>query len=218
MKDELYMDTLRESVIYCVPAGLHDWAVTALQCVTTSEEKMNALETLLKVCAAEGSFCEGINAIDRVIGDSDMTEHRSRLLFLAGEMSAGLYEYDKAAGYYARSLACAIRTKDQHIATVVKLGFCSLYRQDFKQAEEWCRWAIKLGPYSWEGWKNLGVSLEHQRLIEESFLSYFKAVILSRGRVVPVMHLTRLSQRHPGVVPDVGGLRSKIYREYRFVF
>lgn len=133
-------------------------------------------------------------------------------------MSAGLYEYDKATGYYARSLACPIRTKDQHIATVTKLGFCNLYRRDFRQAEEWSRWAIMLGPGSWEAWKNLGVSLEHQGQIEEAFLTYFKAVYLSRGRAVPVMHLTRLSQRHPGVVPDVSDLRPKIYREYQVVF
>jgi len=155
--------------------------------------------------------------IDQVISDPDLTEHRSRLLFLAGEMSTGLYEYDKATGYYARSLACPIRPKDQHIATVVKLGFCNLCRQDFKQAEEWSRWAIKLGPHSWEAWKNLGVSLEHQNQIEEAFLAYFKAVFLSRGRAIPVMHMVRLSQRHPGVVPDVGGLRAKIYREYFIV-
>ena len=85
-------------------------------------------------------------------------------------------------------------------------------------AGEWSRWAIKLGPGSWEAWKNLGVSLEHQNQIEEAFLAYFKAVFLSRGRVVPVMHLTRLSQRYPGVVPDVGGLRPKIYREYCIIF
>jgi hypothetical protein len=38
-------------------------------------------------------FWEGINAIDRVIGDPDMAVHRSRLLFLAGELSVRLYEY-----------------------------------------------------------------------------------------------------------------------------
>lgn len=208
------MDILRESVIYCIPAGLHDWAIKARRSATTADAKIDALETLLKVCAAEGCFWEGINVIDQVISDPDMAEHRSRLLFLAGEMSAGLFEYDKATGYYARSLACPIRTKGQHIATVTKLGFCNLYRQDFKGAEEWSRWAIKLGPGSWEAWKNLGVSLEHQGQIEEAFLAYFKAVFLSRGRAVPVMHMIRLSQRHPGMVPDVGGLRAKIYREY----
>ncbi len=212
------MDILRESVIYCIPAGLHDWAIKARRSATTADSKIDALETLLKVCAAEGCFWEGLNVINEVISDADMLEHRSRLLFLAGEMSAEFYEYDKATGYFARSLACAIRTKDQHIATVTKLGFCNLYRQDFIQAEEWSRWAIKLGPHSWEAWKNLGVSLEHQGQIEGAFLAYLKALALSRDRVVPVMHLTRLSQRHPGVVPDVGGLRPKIYREYCIIF
>ena len=212
------MDILRESVTYCIPAGLHDWSVKALRRAMTGEEKIRALETLLKVCNAEGCFWEGINVIDQVISDLDMTEHRSRLLFLAGEMSAGLYEYDKASGYYARSLACPIRTKDQHVATVTKLGFCNLYRQDFKQVEEWSRWAIKLWSHSWEAWKNLGVSLEHQNQIEEAFLAYFKAVFLSRGRMVSVMHMVRLSQRHPGMVPDVGDLGPKCYREYEFIF
>jgi|GEM_PF-3173793 len=217
MKEELYMDVLRDSVTYCVPAGLHDWAVKTLRSATTGEKKMAALETLIKVCVAEGCFWEGINAIDRVISNPDMTEHRSRLLFLAGEMSAGLNEYDKATGYYARSLACPIRTEDQHIATVTKLGFCNLYRQDFKEAEEWSRWAIKLESHSWEAWKNLGVSLEHQHQIQEAFLAYYKAVFLSRGRAVPVMHFVRLCRRYPGMVPEIGGLRAGIYREYRIV-
>ena len=218
MKEELYIETLRESVTYCVPAGLHDWAANALRCATTAETKLAALETLIKVCAAEGVFWEGINAIDRVISDPDMAEQRSRLLFLAGHMSEGLYEFDKATGYYARSLSCPIRTKGQQIAAVTQLGFCNLYRQDFHQAEEWSRWAIKLGPGSWEVWKNLGVSLEHQNQIEDAFLAYFKAMILSRGRAVPVMHLTRLSQRHPGLLPDVGDLKPKCYREFEFIF
>lgn len=217
MKEELYIEALRESVTYCIPAGLHDWAANALRCATTAETKLAALETLIKVCAAEGCFWEGINAIDRVIGNPDMAEHRSRLLFLAGQMSEGLYEFDKATGYYARSLSCPVRTKAQQIAAVTQLGFCNLYRQDFHQAEEWSRWAIKLGPGSWEAWKNLGVSLEHQNQIEASFLANFKAVFLSRSRAVPVMHLARLSQRYPGVVPDVGGLRPKCYREYKII-
>ncbi len=75
----------------------------------------------------------------------------------------------------------------------------------------------KLGPHSWEAWKNLGVSLEHQNQIEGAFLAYFKAVILSRGQAVPVMHLTRLSQRYPRAVPDVRALRPKLYKQYEFL-
>lgn len=81
------MDALRESVTYCIPAGLHDWSVKALRRAMTGEEKIRALETLLKVCNAEGCFWEGLNAIDQVISEPDMTEHRSRLLFMAGEHS-----------------------------------------------------------------------------------------------------------------------------------
>ena len=73
MMEELYINTLRESVIYCVPAKLHDWAVNALQTATTVEKKFSALETLLKVCIAEGCFWEGLNAIDRIISDPEMT-------------------------------------------------------------------------------------------------------------------------------------------------
>ena len=211
------MDILRDNIIYCVPAGLHAWAVNALRTATTGEDKLAALKTLLKICTAYSNCKEGLNAIDRVISDPDMMEHRSRLLFLAGQMSEELYEYDTATNYYARSLACAIRTKDQNLATVIRLGFCSLYRKDFSQAEEWSRWAIKLGSRSWEAWKNLGVSLEHQHQIEGAFLAYFRAVALSRGRAVPVMHLTRLSRRHPGILPNVSDLWPKIYKDYEIL-
>ena len=217
MKEELYVDVLRDSIIYCVSAGLHAWAVNALRTTTTGEDKLSALETLLKVCIAHSNFKAGLNAINRAISDPDMMGHRARLLFLAGQMSEGLYEYDSATNYYARSLACAIRTKDQHIATVTQMGFCNLYRQDFKRAEEWSRWAIKLGPSSWKAWKNLGVSLEHQHQIQAAFLAYFRAVTLSRGGAVPIMHLTRLSQRHPGILPNVSGLWPKIYKDYEIV-
>jgi hypothetical protein len=61
------------------------------------------------------------------------------------------------------------------------------------------------------------VSFEHQQLIKGAFFAYFKAVFLSRGRMVPVMHLTRLSQRHPGIVPDVGNLKPTVYRAYEII-
>jgi tetratricopeptide (TPR) repeat protein len=217
MREELYMDILRESVIYWVSDERRNWAVTALRAAVSGEEKLAALEILLKVCITQSSFEEGLGMIDRVISDFDMRRYRVQLYFRAGEMSEGFYDYKRATGYYARSLASLIRSKEQHLAAANKLGFCSLYETEFQQAEEWCRWAIKLDSRSWEAWKNLGVSLEHQALIEEAFLAYFKAVFLSRGRVVPVMHITRLSQRHPGIIPDVGGLRSKIYRDYELI-
>lgn len=218
MKEELYMGTLRESVIYCVPAGLHDWAVNALRVAEDGEEKMAALSTLLKVCAAEGNFLEGLNAVDRLISEREMSPYRSRLLFQAGEMSVGLYDFDAAIGYYCRSLACVIRPEDLHPEILGHLGFCWLYKQDFGTAEQCCRQAIQLAPCSWEAWKNLGASLEHQHQIDEAFLAYFKAVLLSRGRAVPVMHLTRLGQRHPGKVPDVSDLKQPVYREYEIIF
>lgn len=217
MIEELYMDAQRESVIYCVPAGIHDWAVNALKTAVSGKEKMEALATVLKVCAVEGNFIEGLNAVDRLISDPVMAEHRSELLFQAGEMSIGLYDFDAAIGYYCRSLACAMRQEDLHPEILSHLGFCWLYKQDFKTAEQCCRQAIQFGPHSWEAWKNLGVSLEHQNQMEGAFLAYFKAVVLSRGRAIPVMHLIRLGQRHSGKVPDVSDLKPTVYREYEIV-
>lgn len=210
----MFMDELRESVTFCVPVGMYDAAVKALQIAESGEEKMSALEALLKVCTVDSNYLEGLNTIDRLIGDPAVIAHRSRLLFQAGEMSAGLNDFDAAIGYYCRSLACALRPEDLHPSILTNLGFCWLYKQDFKTAEMCCRQAIQFGSRSWEAWKNLGVSLEHQSHIKEAFAAYFKAVFLSRGRVVPVNHLVRISQRHPSILPDVSGLRPAVYREY----
>lgn len=203
MMDELFMDTRSEMVIFCVPNWIQDWAVNALQPATTGKEKLIAFENLLKVCKTGCNFLEGLNILNRVIGDSDMAEHRLRLLFLAGKMSERLYRFDAAIGYYCQSLACVIRPEELHSTIWSNLGFCWLYKRAFKTAEQCCRHAIMLDPRSWEAWKNLGVSLENQRLIQEAFIAYFKAVLLSRVGVLPVKHLIRLSQRHPGIVPNV---------------
>jgi tetratricopeptide (TPR) repeat protein len=128
-----------------------------------------------------------------------------------------LYDFDAAIGYYSRNLACATRLEDLHPAILSNLGFCFLYKQDFNSAEQCCCQAIKFGPRSWEAWKNLGVSFEHQRLIKGAFFAYSKAVFLSRGQVVPVMHLTRLRLRHPSIVPDVGNLKPTVYRPYEII-
>lgn len=211
------MDILRESVIHCVPSGLHDWAVNALQTATTGEEKMSALDALLKVCVAQRNFREGLKMIDWVIKDRFMSGQRSRMLFWAGEMSVGLYEFDAAIRYYWRSLACASRPEELHSTSLSNLGFCWLYKKDFKIAERCCRQAIEFNPHLWEAWKNLGVSFEHQDRPQEAFLAYFKAVFLSHCRPVPILHLIRLSQRHPGLGPDVAGLRPTVYREYKVI-
>lgn len=47
MREELYMDIFRESVIYWVSAERRNWAVTALRKARSGEEKLAALEIII---------------------------------------------------------------------------------------------------------------------------------------------------------------------------
>lgn len=214
MLEELFVQDLRDGITYYIAKGAQERAKQALHSAKTADDRIAALSAVLKVCIAENNLLEGHTITERLLNEPMMIFQRSRLLFWLGDLSERLYDFDRAIGYYCRSLACASRPDELHHAIWCNLGFCWLYKQDFKTAEQCCRQAVSLNSKSWEAWKNLGVSLEHQALIEEAFLAYFKAVFLSHGRVVPVMHIARLSYRHPGIIPDVGGLRSKIYQEY----
>ncbi|NTV28767.1 MAG: hypothetical protein HGA80_01655 [Candidatus Omnitrophica bacterium] len=217
MIKELFISDLREAITYYIAKGAQERAKQALHSAKTADDRIGALSAVLKVCIAENSLLEGHIITERLLNEPMMIFQRSRLLFWLGDLSERLYDFDRAIGYYCRSLACASRPDELHHAIWCNLGFCWLYKMDFRTAEQCCRRTVDLAPMEWEGWKNLGVSLEHQRLFREAFLAYFKAVHLSRGRAVPVMHMVRLSQRHPGIVPDVGDLRPTVYREFEVI-
>ncbi len=217
MIEELFINDLRDGIVYCIAKGAQDRAKKALYSAKTADDKMSALTAVLKVCIAESNLLEGLTITERLLNEPMMIFHRSRLLFWLGDLNERLYDFDPAIGYYCHSLACASRPDELHHVIWSNLGFCWLYKQDFRTAEQCCRRSLELASKEWEAWKNLGVSLEHQQQIEEAFLAYFKAVHLSRGRAVPVWHLTRLNQRHPGVVPDVSGMKVTAYREYEIL-
>lgn len=217
MLEELFVAELRGGITYYIAKGAQERAKQALRSAKTADTRMTALSAFVKACIPENNLLEAGAITEDLLKDPQMIFHRSRLLFCLGDLSERLYEFDTAISYYCRSLACGSRPEELHHVLWSNLGFCWLYKQDFKTAEQCCRWAISINGQSWDAWKNLGVSLEHQQQIEEAFLAYFKAVLMSRGRAIPVMHLIRLSQRHPGVVPDVGDLRPTVYREYEVI-
>lgn len=217
MFEELFLAELRDSITYYIAKGAQDRAKQSLRLAKTADDRMLVLSAFMKVCIAENNLLEAVAVTEDLLKDPQMIFHRSRLLFYLGDLSERLYDFDRAIGYYCRSLACVSRPDDLHDLIWNNLGFCWLYKRDFKTAEQCCRQAVDLNRNSWEAWKNLGVSLEHQQRIEEAFLAYIKAVVLSRGRAIPVMHLTRLSQRHPAIASDVSDLRPTVYREYLIV-
>lgn len=218
MFEELFLRDLRDSITYYVANGAQDRTQQALQFAKSAEDKMSALSAFLKVCIAENNLLEGLATTERLLSDPMMIFHRAQLLFHMGNLSERLYDFDAAVGYYCRSLACISRPEDLHQAIWSNLGFCWIYKQDFRTAEQCCRQAVSLNKKSWEAWKNLGVSLECQQQVEEAFLAYFKAVVLSYGRAVPIMHLTRVSRRHPDIVPDTSDFKPDVYRELEIIF
>lgn len=178
MLEELFVAELRCGITYYIARGAQERAKQALRSAKTADNRMSALTAFLKACIPENNLLEAIALTEDLLKDPQMIFHRSRLLFHLGVLSERLYEFDAAISYYCRSLACGSRPEELHDVLWSNLGFCWLYKQDFKTAEQCCRWAISINGQSWDAWKNLGVSLEHQQHIEEAFLAYFKGGML----------------------------------------
>ena len=185
-----------------MPEGAREEAKKALAKAITGEEKLAALPKVLAIYFFQKNYLDAYCLVESLLNDPFMLNHKAYLLFQEGRISEFLYEFNDALIYYCRSLTCPVIPAEIYCDLWNNLGFCWLYKQDFKSAELCCRRAIELDPNRWEAWKNLGISLEHQGCFKESMCTYIKAIGLGGGNEVSVLHLWRFDKRYPGFLPD----------------
>lgn len=169
------MERLQNQPEYCPIEGQEE-AKKGLNRAITAEEKLAALSKLLDIYFCQRNYLEVYFLLDAFIDDPLMVNHRAYLLFQKGRVSECLYEFDSALDYYCRALASPMISSDIQCSLWKNVGFCWLYKQDFKNAEICCRRAIELDRNQWEAWKNLGMILEGQGRLDEACDAYRRAV------------------------------------------
>jgi len=197
MAKELFIERLRDSRIYHNIKVSVAEAKAQLAKAIEAKEKLTALSQLADVYLSQKNYLAAYFLIDDYIDVPIMVHHRAYLLFRKGQISEILFEFNDALISYCRALASPTMPENIHYYLWNNMGFCWLYKQEFKNAEHCCRRAIELNPRQWNAWKNLGVSLEHQGRLQEAFEAYTRAAQLSQGRGVALLHLWRFNQRHP---------------------
>ena len=133
-----------------------------------------------------------------VVNDQLMLNNKAYQLFQQGRICEFQYEFNDALDYYYQSIACTVIPMEIYCDLWSNMGFCWLYKKEFKSAEICCCRAIELNPKRWEVWKNLGVSLEHQGCLKESLKAFTQAVDLSNGNEIGILNLLRFDRRHGG--------------------
>ena len=133
-----------------------------------------------------------------MINDPLLSNNKAYQLFQQGRICEFDYEFNDALDYYYQSIACTTIPDEIYYDLWNNMGFCWLYRHNFKSAGICCCRAIELDQKRWEAWKNLGVSLEHQGGLNDAVDAYTKAVKLSSGNEVTILHLQRFRKRNYG--------------------
>ena len=197
MAEELFIGKLHETPVYEVSEETMENAQEVLNRAVTAEEKLMALSVMPIINFSQKNYLEAFFLVDRFLNDPIMTNQRAYLLLKKGRISQFLYEFNEALICYCRGLASHIIPLKIYFALWDGVSLCLLYKQDFKQAELCCRRVIELDSNQWQAWKYLGVSLEHQGYFIESLEAHIKAVKLSCGNEMAILHLQRFHQRHP---------------------
>ena len=217
MIEELFIEKLHASPVYYVVEGAEELARDSLEKARTPEEKIAALSEIMPIYLAQRNYLEAYFLIKSLLNDPFMLDHKSYVLFQKGRICEFLYEFNDALICYCRALTCPMIPDEIVYDLWNNTGFCWLYKRNLKSAEICCRRAIELDMNRWGGWKNLAVSLEHQQCFKESLSAYIKAVGLSKGNEVAVLHLWRFDKRHPDILPNGSEIRQEIYKEYQII-
>lgn len=160
--EELLTERVNVEPDYCDIGENPDWSKEALNKAESAKEKMDVLSRLLRVYFAQKNYLEIFFLLEKLLNEPLMANHKAYLLFQKGRVSECLYEFDDALIYYCRCLTCPIVPDEIYYDLWNNMGFCWLYKQDFKSAEICCRRAIELNPNRWEAWKNLRICLKHK--------------------------------------------------------
>ncbi len=137
----------------------------------------------------------------------ELSGQTAQKLMLEGSNCEWVGDYQGSVWFYKACLEFKTNDRGLSFYRLNNLGFCLNFIKKFKEAEAYLHTANELMPKKYNAWKNLGVSLEHQGITEETAKCYMRAINMSNAEKRSVKHLMRLIARHPelNALPEVQG-------------
>lgn len=137
---------------------------------------------------------------------------KAQFLLTYGQLMEGMHDFQKAVEYYSR--AHALEPVDQSIWYFINnnLGYSLNQLGQFREAESFCREAIKTDPERYNAYKNLGIAQEGLGRFAEAALSYLASIRANAGDPRAFNHLSDLLRAHPGLPSQDARLEAEMRR------
>lgn len=135
--------------------------------------------------------------MERLSSLADSPGDKAANFFTLGQLMEGLNNFQAAVEFYSR--AHRLEPTDQQLWYFINnnLGFSLNQLSRYKEAEVYCRTAIKVNPQLYNAHKNLGLSLQGQRNFAEAALCLVQSVKANAGDPRALNHLSDLLADHP---------------------
>jgi tetratricopeptide (TPR) repeat protein len=143
---------------------------------------------------------------------STTTEDKAKYLLETGRLLEQMTKYQKALEYYKKGLSLSADIKNKEVLYFLNnnYAYCLNYYENYKEAEQFSRIAIKIDKEQYNGYKNLGVSLVGQNNYSEAVEAFVKAVKLYPIDTRALKHLENLIKDKPELQEEVPNLNERL--------
>jgi len=148
--------------------------------------------------------------INRLMASTNDPERKALYFLQMGQIMEQIHNYEAAITFYTQAFSLEPVNSEAWYFINNNLGYCLNHFGRHKEAEPYCRAAIKIEPRRQNAYKNLGISLEGQGQYTEAAKSYIKAVQATAGDPRALLHLEELVAKHSEILPDIPDIQAQI--------
>ena len=152
--------------------------------------------------------------MERLLGSSNDPEKKAFCLLSMGQLMEQGRDYDGAMEYYKRAMMLEPANPCSWYFIHNNIGCCLNHLEEFEEAEQYCRDAIRVDPSRYNAYINLGVSLEGQEQFVEAARSFLEAIKADADDLELVQHLQCLVEEHQEIASGIADLEDAL-RAYR---
>jgi tetratricopeptide (TPR) repeat protein len=181
-------DTERVSAIFLRTADVH----SAVGC----------LWQLVMDCVEAGYFSAACKYIDKILPLVDDPVDKAECFLKMGQTLEQAGDFAAAAEAYARAFELPREQSSTWYFLNNNRAYCLIQTGRCKEAEQFCRDAIRLEPKRQNAHKNLGLALQHLGRIGEAAKSFIRATKLRPDDARALALLDELYRRHREIVDE----------------
>lgn len=148
--------------------------------------------------------------INRLMANTDDPEKKALYFLKMGQLMEQIHNYEAAITFYSQAFSLEPVNSEAWYFINNNLGYCLNHFGRHKEAEPYCRAAIKIEPRRQNAYKNLGISLEGQGQYTEAAKAYVKAVQANAADPRALTHLEELVAKHNEILSSIPDIQAQI--------